>query len=244
MTKSGFFTVALETVLFCTKLSTAIVCCAAGRTQPARGLLVNGRLFHGAGWTFPRRSAVALAAINRLAMIWRVRLTGGTMVISKIKKLAAAREKLAHLELVVENELRQELSLLHKHFGFSDVKSFLKAVRAAAGGGRRKAGRPKKAATVLKTRKRAVITAAMRAKVVKLVKAGMPGSKIATKVGISLPSVQNIKKAAGLVQARASKAKKISAKKPTAKRRRPTRKAPAKKTAAAPQAAPAAPKTE
>ena len=121
------------------------------------------------------------------------------MVITKIKRLAATREKLAHLELAVETELRQELSELHKHYGFAEVKSFLKAVRSAALGGGwgkgRKAGRPKKAAAVPKTRKRAVITTAIRAQVKNLVKAGKSGSKIAKAVGISLPSVQNIKKA-------------------------------------------------
>ena len=175
-------------------------------------------------------------------------LTAYTMVISQIKELAAAREKLAQLELSVETELRQELSELHKRFGFSDVKSFLKAVRSATGGGARrkgrKAGRPKKATGVPKTRKRAVITAATRARVKKLVQAGKSGSQIAKAVRISLPSVHNIKKTLGLVKSRGSKAKKSPAlKRPTKKR--PVKKAPAKKTSAAPQPpAPAAAPSE
>ena len=60
-------------------------------------------------------------------------------------------------------------------------------------GGRPKGRRPK-------TRKRAKITDAIRAKVGKLVKAGQTGSQIAKALGISLPSVQNIKKALGLVR--------------------------------------------
>ncbi len=127
------------------------------------------------------------------------------MITSKIKQLDAARAKLAHLEHTVETELRRELAVLHRQYGFSDLKSFFKAVRAAAGGGihkaTRKEGRPKKAAGP-KARTRAKITDAIRARVQKFVKAGKSGSQIAKAVGISLPSVQNIKKASGLVKAR------------------------------------------
>ena len=155
------------------------------------------------------------------------------MVTTKLKQLEAVRAKLAHLEKTVETELRQELATLHEQYGFTDLKSFFKAVRAATGSGIRKAGRPKKTAASPKTRKRAKITAAIRARVKKLVKAGKTGSQIAKDVGVSLPSVQNIKKAAGLVKSRAPKVKKVAAKRKTAKKR------PAKKTRV--QAAPAAP---
>jgi hypothetical protein len=127
------------------------------------------------------------------------------MITSKIKQLYAARAKLAHLEQTVETELRRELAVLHRQYGYSDLKSFFKAVRAAAGGGihkaTRKEGRAEKAAGP-KVRKRAKITDAIRARVRKFVKAGKSGSQIAKAVGISLPSVQNIKKASGLVKAR------------------------------------------
>jgi hypothetical protein len=166
------------------------------------------------------------------------------MITSQIKELAAAREKLAQLELAVETGLRQELSGLHEQYGFADVDSFLKAVKSAAGGGGRrkgrKAGRPKKVAVAPKTRKRALITAATRARVKQLVKAGNSGSQVARAVGISLPSVQNIKKALGLVKARGAKAKQVPTMKNPAKKR-PVKKAPAKKAAApTPPPAPAA----
>jgi hypothetical protein len=152
------------------------------------------------------------------------------MITSKLKKLDAVRAQLAHLEKTVETELRQELAVLHKQYGFSDLKSFFKAVRAAAGGGieraRQKPGRPKKAVATPKTRKRAKITAAIRARVKKLVQAGKSGSKIAKAVGISLPSVQNIKKAAGLVRSRKPEPKKVPARRKPAKKRA-ARKAPA-----------------
>jgi len=47
-----------------------------------------------------------------------------------------------------------------------------------------------------------VINDATRATVKKLVEAGKTGAQIAKEVRISLPSVQNIKKALGLVKAR------------------------------------------
>jgi hypothetical protein len=145
------------------------------------------------------------------------------MVTSKIKQLDAVRAKLAHLEKTVEIELRQELSVLHKKYGFPDLEPFFKAVRAAVGGGiegaRRKPGRPKKTAAAPKTRKRAKITAAIRARVKKLVKAGKSGSQVAKAVGISLPSVRNIKKAAGLVKSRKPEPKKAPGKRKVAKRR-------------------------
>jgi hypothetical protein len=158
------------------------------------------------------------------------------MVTSKIKRLAAVREKLAQLELAIETELPQELFGLHEKYGFADVKSFIKAIRSAARGGSprkgRKPGRPKKAAAVRKTRKRAVITDAIRAKVKKLVRAGKSASQIAKTVKISLPSVQNIKKAFGLVKSRRSKGKKTTR---AMKKKLPVRKTPAKKAPAAPQ---------
>jgi hypothetical protein len=160
------------------------------------------------------------------------------MITSKLKQLDAVRAKLAHLEKTVETELRQELAVLHKQYGFSDLKSFFKAVRAAAGGGiqgaRKKPGRPKKAAAAPKTRKRAKITAAIRARVKKLVQAGESGSKIAKAVGISLPSVQNIKKAAGLVKSRAPQVRKVAAKRKLAKKRM-VLKAPQESAPAVPQ---------
>ncbi len=162
------------------------------------------------------------------------------MVTSTIKELAAAREKLAQLERAVETELHHDLSGIHEQYGFSDVESFLNAVRSVNRGGSKgpKAGRPTKAAAVLKTRKRAVITDATRAQVKKLVGAGKSGSQIAKTVGISLPSVQNIKKALGLVKSRGVKTKPAPATKKLVKKKlakkRAIKKVRAKKASATP----------
>jgi phosphopantothenoylcysteine synthetase/decarboxylase len=173
------------------------------------------------------------------------------MVITKIKELASAREKLAKLEATIESELPGELSTLHERYGFDDVKSFINAIQTATRKKGGKPGRAKKAKVVPKTRRRAKITDAIRAKVKKLVKAGKSGSQIAKAAKISLPSVQNIKKALGLVASRKVKAvkakkapaRKVVAKKKAAKKKRAV-KAPANDTPVAPvaqQPPPAAP---
>jgi len=86
-------------------------------------------------------------------------MTACTMVTTQIKKLAAAREKLVQPERTVATELPQELSRLPEQCGFYEVNTFLNGVGSAAhGGGRNKAGRPKKAAAVPKGCKRPVIS--------------------------------------------------------------------------------------
>lgn len=123
------------------------------------------------------------------------------MVANKLKELEAARAKVAALEQEVQAEMRSELAGLPARFGFDNVKAFLRAVRAAAGkrGGARSAIPSNKRGA---RRKRAVVTDAMRAEVKKLVNDGKTGGEIAKSVGVSLPTVQNIKKALGLVKER------------------------------------------
>jgi hypothetical protein len=165
------------------------------------------------------------------------------MAFPKIRKLIAARKRLARLEKIVSTELPRELAGLFERYRFADVHSFLDAVRGAAGGRNTRGGlRSKKAAVApkAKKRKRAKITDAVRARVKKLFHAGSSGSKIAKAVGISLPSVQNIKKAFGLVKKRGSKAKKVRATRKPAKRK-PARAAAAKHPPAAPSSPPPAP---
>jgi hypothetical protein len=119
------------------------------------------------------------------------------MVTDKLKTLAITKARVAELEKSIAAELNRELAALPAKFGFADAQSFIDAVTRATKG---RAGRGKKAGTG--RRKRAVITADTKNKVKALVEAGKTGSEIAKSVGISLPSVQNIKKALGLVKAR------------------------------------------
>lgn len=120
------------------------------------------------------------------------------MVSSKLKELKAARAKLASLE----KSLEAELATLPEKYGFASAAEFVAAVSKASGGkGGRKVRRSKAAAPAggKKRRKRAVITDETRSEVKKLVEAGKTGKEIASQLGISVPSVQNIKKALGLV---------------------------------------------
>jgi hypothetical protein len=136
----------------------------------------------------------------------------GVMVTDKLKELEAARAKLASLEQSLQSELGKELAQLPAKYGFASADEFIDAVRDATGAGGRRArrgrrGRPPGAGGAAKAggrgrRSRAVITDETRTQVKKMVEAGKTGSEIAKTVGISLPSVQNIKKALGLVKKR------------------------------------------
>ncbi|MGH7958893.1 MAG: helix-turn-helix domain-containing protein [Opitutaceae bacterium] len=136
--------------------------------------------------------------------------------------MEAARAKLASLEQSIADELNKELAALPARYGFASTSQFVSAVNAAAGSGGstgpvrgRRRGRPPgstnsaKAAKPAvakkggrKRRTRAVITDETRAQVKKLVDAGKTGAEIAQALKISVPSVQNIKKALGLVKER------------------------------------------
>jgi hypothetical protein len=129
------------------------------------------------------------------------------MVTDKIKELEAARAKIANLEQSIADELNKELAALPAKFGFTSTSDFVKAVQSATGS--RPGRKPGKVAKKggkggpgKKRRSRAVITDETRGQVKKLVGDGKTGGEIAKALGISLPSVQNIKKALGLVKKR------------------------------------------
>jgi len=134
------------------------------------------------------------------------------MVTDKMKQLEAAKVRLAELQQAVAQQLRHELATLPGKYGFESAEEFIAALTEATSGkggkakGRGKAAKASAAGGAAKKsggrRKRAIITDATRGEVKKLTEAGKTGSEIAKAVGISLPSVQNIKKALGLVKAR------------------------------------------
>ncbi len=126
------------------------------------------------------------------------------MVAPTLKELAAAKAKMAKLQQTVARELPRELAALPGRYGFNNTAAFIAAVKAASGG--RRAAKPKDFGK-RKFRKRAKITDATRAKVKKLVESGKTGGAIARKLAISLPSVQNIKKALGLTRGSGPKPK-------------------------------------
>lgn len=115
----------------------------------------------------------------------------------KFQELAAMREKLAKLETEVAAARQKELAALPAKFGFDTTAAFIAAVRAA--GGKRRGRKAKAAAGRSKRKFRAVVTDETRAELKKLVEAGKTGGEIAKALKVSLPTVQNIKKAMGLV---------------------------------------------
>lgn len=139
------------------------------------------------------------------------------MLSKKIKEITNVRAKLAALEEEVAKQRKAALSVLHKEFGFESIEDLIEALKElvgakpARGRGRKKgaAGRPaKKAAKKAaargegKKRKRAKVTPEMREQIIEAVKAGKTGKAIAAEFGVSLPTVQNIKRDAGLTKAR------------------------------------------
>lgn len=123
-----------------------------------------------------------------------------SMYANKLKELEDTRAKLLALEASVADELRNELAGLPAKYGFDSAKAFLKAVRVATS--KRRGRKPKVAGKRGKKRTRAVISDKTREDVKKLYSDGKTGSEIAKALGISIPSVQNIKKSLGLVKSR------------------------------------------
>ena len=123
------------------------------------------------------------------------------MIITKIRELEKAKAHAVSLEKSIAAQLTSELSELPAKYGFDNVKAFIKAVKAAGGGRKKRGSKPVTKPNTAVKRKRAKITDETRAELKTLVEAGKSGSEIAAALGISLPSVQNIKKALGLVKA-------------------------------------------
>jgi len=154
----------------------------------------------------------------------------GQMLTKKIAQLAKAKALVSKLEKTIAADLHKELAGLPAAFGFNDTRSFIAALKASR-------GTSKKPGRKAKRRRRAVITDAVRAQVKKFAKAGKTGREIAAKVGISLPSVQGIKKTLGLVKSRKARAKK-SAPKATPAKKKARKKASPKKAPLPPVAPP------
>lgn len=135
---------------------------------------------------------------------------------NKLKEIAAYRAKIAALEKAVAEEQQKKLAGLHKEAGFDSTEELIDALKGLVKPTRKSRGRAAgKAGRASRTR----ITPAIKAGVGQAVEAGKKGAEIAMQFGISIPSIQNIKKELGLVKTRGAKAspKKI-AKKTTKKK--------------------------
>ncbi|AKC84071.1 mucin [Verrucomicrobia bacterium IMCC26134] len=129
--------------------------------------------------------------------------------IDQIAELEKAKAKLALAQAKLAADRVAALAKLPSEYGYANLNDFIKALKEAAlkgGKGKSKAGKGAKAPKAAKAAKgkRAKITAEVKAEVKALVDAGKTGQEIAKALGISQPSVQNIKKELGLVKARAA----------------------------------------
>ncbi len=124
-------------------------------------------------------------------------------------KITVLLKQVADLKAQYEDARIEFLATLPSELGYESVDELIAAIRAV-----RKpvamavTKEPGSKATKKKgRRRRATITAAMRDQVASLLKAGKTAAFVASEVGISIPSVQNIKKAAGLVGKKTGAAK-------------------------------------
>lgn len=132
------------------------------------------------------------------------------MVTEKIQELAALQAKAAKLQAAIESQRTSELAGLPASYGYESINEFIKALKAAVSSGAKRGRRAAKGSGAKASkkkaaggkRKRAKITPELKAEVKAAVEAGKTGAQIAKEFGISVPSVQNIKKELGLVKKR------------------------------------------
>ena len=119
----------------------------------------------------------------------------------KLKEIAAYKAKIAALEKAVAAEQNKKLTGLHKEVGLESTAALIAALKGLSKPAPRGNAIAKASGRASRTR----ITSAIKAGVGKAVKAGKKGSEIANQFGISIPSIQNIKKELGLVKTRSAK---------------------------------------
>jgi transposase len=132
------------------------------------------------------------------------------MLTPKLQQLATAKAKVEELEKKLSAERNAVLRRLHTEVGYSSREDLIAALRGLDGAGAGR-GRPKAAASTSAGRKRgkrkarAKITPEIREQIIAAVKGGSTGNQVAQKFGVSLPTVQNIKRDAGLTRKRRGK---------------------------------------
>ncbi len=123
------------------------------------------------------------------------------MAVDTLKAITRKKAELAGLEQQYAIEQHKKLAGLHKEAGFGSTVELIAALKGLVS--KQKPGIGKKN-TVLQSGKRTKITAPMRAKIVAALKGGAKGTAVAEEYGISIPSIQNIKKENGLTKVTAA----------------------------------------
>lgn len=131
---------------------------------------------------------------------------------STLTALQKAEAQVEFLRKKAANERGKHLEGLHLSFGFASPRELIDALEAL-GGKRRRAGSARtteggEPARVGATGRRARLTPEAKTGILEAIKTGESGVSVAKRFAISVQTVQNIKKAAGLVQARKKQKKK------------------------------------
>jgi hypothetical protein len=130
-----------------------------------------------------------------------------------LSALQQAEAQVQQLKKRLVNERSQRLQQLHESLGFASRSELIEALvalqggRARGGSGAASPAAAAGAAPALRASKRARLTPDMKAQILKAIRDGEPGTSVAKRFGISVQTTQNLKKAAGLVQARKKKVK-------------------------------------
>jgi len=128
------------------------------------------------------------------------------MITDKLKELAQLKAQAAKLEASLESQRPAALAALPAEFGFSDLKSFIKALKSSAGA--KPKGKPgrkpgtKVAKPAKQKRTRVKITDEIKSAVKTALEQGRKAKAIAKEVGISAASVNVLKKSFGLTKPR------------------------------------------
>jgi transposase-like protein len=126
------------------------------------------------------------------------------MVTDKLKLLARIKAQAAKLEASLVTQRPAALAALPADFGFPDLKSFIKALKAAAHAKPKATRAPKATTAKPRKRKRARVTEEIKAAVKAAFEAGQRTGAIAKEVGISPASVMALKKSFGFTKPRAA----------------------------------------
>lgn len=122
------------------------------------------------------------------------------MLTTKLQELSQYKAKIAELEKAVLSERQAQLQRLHTELGFETREELIKALRSAGTAPVKRAAKKAAPAEKKARRKRTTITPELRANIEAAVRSGATSAAIAKQFDVSVPTVQNIKRAAGLTR--------------------------------------------
>ena len=122
------------------------------------------------------------------------------MIIEKIKELEETEAKAVTLKKEINEMVAAKLTSMHTEVGMDSTDALIAALSSLP---KKRKRRVKRAVKPLRKSKRARLTPAQKQSIADVIKGGMTGTEASKKFGISLATIQNIKKEHGLVKSRA-----------------------------------------